>query len=48
MEIPLIEPIRKKNLQLKTVLGSLSKYVNKILNTLWRVLTLSPYSPIYH
>ena len=36
------------NLQLKIVSNSLRKYVNKILNTLWLVLTLSPFSPIYH
>ena len=32
----------------KIVLNSLRKYVNKILNNLWPVLTLSPFSPIYH
>ena len=45
--VPFIEPITK-NLQLKIVLNSLRKYVSKILNTLWPVLTLSPFSPIHH
>ena len=44
----LIEHITKNILLLKIVLNSLRKYVNKILDTLWPVLTLSPFSPIYH
>ena len=35
-------------LLLKIALNFLRKNVNKILNTLWAVLTLSPSSPIYH
>ena len=46
--VPLIEPITKNNFSLKIVLNSLRKYVNKILNILWPVLTLSVFSPIYH
>ena len=42
----LIEHITKNILLLKIVLNSLRKYVNKILDTLWPVLTLSPFSPI--
>ena len=46
--VPLIEPVTKNNFTAKIVLNSLREYVNKILNTFWPVLTLSPFSPIYH
>ena len=46
--VPSLNQSQKIILQLKIVLDSLRKYVNKILNTLWPVLTLSPFSSIYH
>ena len=42
--VSLIEPIQKIILR---VLNSLRKHVNKIRNTLWPILILSVFSPIY-
>ena len=44
--VPLIKPIKK--LTIKIVLHSLMKYVSKIQNTIWSVLTLSPFSPVHN
>ena len=46
--VPLIEPITRNILKLKILLNYLRNYVDKIQNTLWSVLMLSPFSPIYH
>ena len=46
--VPLIEAITRNILKLKILLNYLRNYVDKIQNTLWSVLMLSPFSPIYH